>query len=102
MARAEILTTTEWQQIATGAVLLTIIKRGRGAVLVNESATDTDANRFGSDVRANDQLQQFSDVETWVRHTGGTPWAILVDGAVFIPPEPLSPGFGDGFGDGFD
>lgn len=103
MARATFTTTTDWQRIASGAVVATILKRGRGTIFVNEAATEVDASRFGSDIKANDQFQQFSDVETWVRHSDeGTPWELLLDGDVFVPPVELSPGFGDGFGDGFD
>ena len=80
MAKTTFITTTEWQQIAEGVALITILKRGRGTLFVNESATETDASRLGSEVLANDQLQQFSEVPTHVKHnTGGTPWVLLVD-----------------------
>ena len=87
MARETFLSTTEWQQVATGVAVFTILKRGKGTLFVNETATETDANRLGSETKVNDQFQQFSDVETRIKHNAGaTPWSLLVDGDVFIPP----------------
>lgn len=86
MARTEITTTTNWQQIAESVALITILKKGSGTLFLNESATELDANRLGGEIKANDQFQQFSDVETHARHSaGGTPWVLLID----IIPEVL-------------
>lgn len=80
MARTEITTTTNWQQIAEGVALITILKKGSGTLFLNESATELDANRLCGEIKANDQFQQFSEVETHVKHSGGgTPWILLID-----------------------
>lgn len=103
MGRQNTVTTTDWQQVATGPVVVTILKRGQGTLFVNEAADFADANRFGSEVKANDQFQQFSEVDTFLRHgDSGKPWTLLINGALYVPPVVPSPGFGDGFGDGFD
>lgn len=90
MARATVTTTGTMEQIATGVAVFDIIKRGSGALLLNETASDTDASPFGVDVRPGDQLQQFSDVNTFARHTGaGDGWVLLIDGAA-IPDIPVN------------
>lgn len=86
MARNNFTSSTEWQEIATGAALLTILKRGRGTLFVNETETEVDANRLGSEVEVNDQYQQFSPVCTFIKHgAGGTPWNILVSSEAEVP-----------------
>lgn len=86
MSRNNFTSTTEWQEIATGAAVFTILKRGRGMLLLNETETEVNANRLGSEVKVNDQYQQFSSVCTFIKHSaGGTPWSILVSSEVEIP-----------------
>ena len=100
MARETFTSTPEWRQVASSPVVITILKQGKGTLFVNETATETDANRLGGETKVNDQFQQFSDVETHIKHgADGTPWSILADtGSVAQLLRGFGPGFGPGFG----
>ena len=69
-----------WQQIASGIATFTVIKRGSGALLFNETASDTDA--FTDSPRDLPwQYNQNETLDTYVRSTGDG-WQILVDGVL--------------------
>ena len=84
MARATVITTNSFSSaVATGACVITVLERGNGTLLINETASDTDANRYGSaDLKVNDQLTQNSAVSTFVKGTGTKPWTLLIDGTI--------------------
>ena len=83
MARDTITTTSSHVQVASGECVITILDRGNGTLFINESATDTDASRFGSaDIRINEQISQNSAVATFVRDSGTKPWVLLIDGTL--------------------
>ena len=58
MAKTTITTTGSMVEVATGAAVITILKKGSGTLLINESATDANASPFGVDIKVNDQIQQ--------------------------------------------
>lgn len=83
MAKDTITTTNSHVQVASGECVITILERGNGTLFINESGTDTNANRYGSaDVKVNDQLSQNSAVATFVRGAGTKPWVLLIDGTI--------------------
>lgn len=81
MARATITVTNVFQQIATGAVTITVLNQGKGSVIFNETASDTNANVVTG--VAGDQFAQTEALATFVRTTGPTGvLRLLVDGAL--------------------
>lgn len=83
MAKDTITTTASHIQVASGECVITILDRGNGTLFINETATDTDANRYGSaDLKVSDQISQNSAVATFVRGTGTKPWVLLIDGTI--------------------
>lgn len=79
MARQTITVTTDWFQVGTGACILTVNRAGKGALMINESATDTDA--FISTGSPGDQFNQNESKPTFVRATGEG-WVLLADGVI--------------------
>jgi len=79
MARSTITVTNSFQQIATGAVTITIKKQGKGILLFNETASDVNANEATG--AAEDQFTQNEAKATFVR-SPGSGWVLLVDGAL--------------------
>lgn len=82
MAKATETTTGSHVQVASGECVITVLDPGNGTLFINETATDVNANRFGSALRANDQLTQNSAVDTFVRSGGTKPWVLLIDGVL--------------------
>ena len=83
MAKTTITTTDTMVEVATGAAVITILKKGSGTLLINESATDVNASPFGGDIEVNDQIQQNAAVSSFVRHNGdGAGWKLLIDGTL--------------------
>ena len=82
MAKAEITVTTEWVQIAAGAVVLTITTPGEGVILFNTSASETAAYRAAeANASAYDQFEQTESVATFVKATGAG-WVLIADGVL--------------------
>lgn len=81
MARDTITVTDTWQQIATGAVTITIKSKGTDQILFNEIASDTDALCWGSNLKGGNQFTQDQALPTWVR-SDGSHWELIVDGVL--------------------
>ena len=77
MARTIILVPLTWTKIASGSVLITVKKSGRGVLLFNETPETT--NAYTCRGPAGDQFQQTEFKDTYVRATR-LGWRILVDG----------------------
>jgi hypothetical protein len=83
MARAKIEVTREWQQIATGRAIFSVLETSQGsegALFFNESATDLTSNRIPNPKVAS-QYQQSDDLPTYVRATKDG-YVLLADGAL--------------------
>lgn len=78
MAVDTVTVTDTFQQIATGAVALTVKVKGTRSLLINETATDVDAfevnPEVGEQFLQNEAKATFvrSDGEDWVLHLDGT------------------------------
>lgn len=79
MARATITVTNVFQQIGSGPVTITILKQGKGNLLFNETASDSNANEVTA--LAQDQFSQTEVKNTFVR-SAGSGWVILTDGSL--------------------
>lgn len=79
MAVSTVTVTDTYQQIATGAVTLTVKVKGAGSLLLNETATDTDAFEVNPDV--NEQILQNEAKSTFVR-SDGDGWVLHLDGTL--------------------
>ena len=79
MAKSTVVVTDTWQQVATGAVVITVDVQGSSALLFNESATDV--NALSSRPDAEEQFAQNEALATFVR-SDGDGWEIQVDGAL--------------------
>ena len=71
--------TTSYQQVATGAMVLTISKKGAGVLYINETAVDDTAYKTAD--LAGEQFQQTEALATHIRATG-TGWEVIVDGVL--------------------
>ncbi len=80
MAKQVFTITDVFQKVATGAVVITVRKRGNGSILFNETAAD--ATSYKVRAETNEQFQQTGAVDTFVRATDPTGWEILVDGVL--------------------
>jgi hypothetical protein len=80
MARATIEVTREWQQIATGRAVFSVLRVSTGSILFNETADDDTANKI-SNPGLSDQFLQADDKLTFVRATKDG-WIILADGVL--------------------
>ncbi len=79
MAKITVAITNSWQQVATGAVVITIESQGSDVILFDEAQNDATAYKSSSPV--GDQFQQSEAVATWVR-SDGEGWVVIVDGAL--------------------
>ena len=79
MAKSTVVVTNSWQQVATGAVVITIESQGSDVILFDEAQNDATAYKSSSPV--GDQFQQSETVATWVR-SDGEGWVIIVDGVL--------------------
>ena len=79
MAVNTVIVTDTYQQIATGAVTLTVQVKGTGSLLINETASDTDALEVNPEV--NEQLLQNEAKATFVR-SDGDGWVLHLDGTL--------------------
>ena len=79
MPRAEVLITTNWEQIAPGVATVTIKRVGAGQLLFNDVTTDVAAEVFNKDVKPGQQLQKSNDGALYARSTQSG-WEIIVDG----------------------
>ena len=79
MAKATVEVTQVFQQVASGAAIITIATKGSGSLLFNEVASDDDAYRFSA--AKEEQFDQSSSVPTFVRATGDG-WVVIVDGVL--------------------
>ena len=68
--------------VDSGECGITVLTQGKGTLFINETASDTNANPYGSDLKVNDQITQNSVVDTFVRSTGTKPWKLLIDGTI--------------------
>ncbi len=89
------VTTDEWVEVAAAPALITVLKRGRGTLWVNEVADDGTSSRFHSELGVNEQIQQFSSVPLFIKHTGSL-WVLLIV-AEGITPLQMTDEFGDMF-----
>lgn len=80
MAKQVVTVTDTFQQVAAGAVIITVNKRGNGSLLINETAVDATAYKVRADI--NEQFQQTDAVASYVRATDPSGWEILVDGVL--------------------
>lgn len=80
MAKQVVTITDTFQQVASGAVIITVTKRGNGSLYINETAVDAASNIVRPDV--GEQFQQTDAVASHVRATDATGWEILVDGVI--------------------
>lgn len=78
MAKVLITLTDDWQQVATGAVTITIETVGEDVVQFDE-ASDPDT-AYTSSPKVGDQFVQDEALPTFARGIGG--WAIVVDGSL--------------------
>ena len=82
MARARIIVTNVWTQIATGRCMFTVDIAGTGSLLFNETATDATAVRVSSPTPGA-QMQQGDELATFVRQENGTkPFELIADGVL--------------------
>lgn len=80
MSRARVVVTQAWQQISSGAVVITVdISRQKGAIYFNESADDNTAVRVYP--LATEQFVQTETLPTFVR-ADELGFEIIVDGAL--------------------
>ncbi len=79
MARARIVVTQTWQQIAVGRAVFTVAKAGRGPLYFNELADDNTANVVNPGPER--QFQQGDDLPTFVR-ADGLGYELIADGAL--------------------
>jgi hypothetical protein len=77
MAKSVISVTQSFQKVATGQCIITVCQRGDGYLVFNETASDTAAYNIASSY--DDQFEQMSAVDTYVKATGDG-WEIIVDG----------------------
>lgn len=80
MAKQVFTITDAFQKVATGAAVITILERGSGAILINETADDATSYKIRAET--NEQFQQTEAVDSFVRATDPTGWKILVDGVL--------------------
>jgi len=81
MARSTTIITDSFQQIASGAALFTIDKVGKGALILNETASDSNANFTRPE--AGGQLAQTEAKATFVRaQEANAGWVVITDGAI--------------------
>lgn len=71
--------TPTYQQVATGAMVLTISKKGSGVLYIDEASND--ATAYATADTAGEQFQQTEALPTFIRATG-TGWEVVVDGAL--------------------
>ena len=79
MAKSTIEITQSYQQIATGPVIITVLRRGKGSLLFNDTPSDVNALTDRASI-----TQQFTEDEnrlTFVRATGDG-WKVIVDGVL--------------------
>lgn len=79
MSRATINVTQSWQLISSGAVTITVTKKGAGSLLFNETGTDSNANV--TNPSPGDQFGQDEIRDTFVRALGDG-YEVLVDGTI--------------------
>ena len=79
MSRATITLTNSFQLVSSGVVTITVLTEGNGALVFNETATDSNANF--EQASKEDQFIQTEAKDTYVRTTGEG-WIILVDGTI--------------------
>ena len=79
MAKSVIEVTLDWQQVAAGAVLITVEQRGKGTLYINE--VEDAATAYKTVAAPGVQLDQADSDVTHVRASGAG-WKILVDGAL--------------------
>ena len=80
MAKQVVTITDTYQQVASGAAVITVVKRGDGSLLINETAADATAYNVRAEI--NEQFQQTDAVASHVRATDATGWQIIVDGVL--------------------
>jgi hypothetical protein len=82
MARARIVVTDVWTQIATGRCMFTVDVAGTGSLLFNETASDVTAVRVYAP-NPGAQMQQGDELPTFVRQeTGNRPFELIADGVL--------------------
>lgn len=79
MAKARIVITQSYQQVASGAVVITVDKLGAGALHFDENQDDSTA--YKSTEGAGGQFQQTEAIPTFMRATGDG-WEVIVDGVL--------------------
>lgn len=79
MALSTITVTTTYQQIASGTATFTIVEQGKGHLLFNETASDT--NAFVSNEEQFSQFTQNEVKNTFVRGESAG-WVVRVDGTI--------------------
>ena len=79
MAKDTVTLTQTYQQVAVGAVSISIVKLGTGSVFFNEIASDVNANVYLPTLES--QFVQNESKNTFAR-TNGQDWAILLDGVL--------------------
>jgi len=74
-----IVLTEDWQQIAAGVCVITILKSGSGSLLFNNIGSDVDALPILPNI--GDQFDQNQNRTVFVRIKDGIGWSVLVDEA---------------------
>lgn len=81
MAVSTVTVTDTFQQIGTGAIAITVAKKGTGSLSFNETASDTDA--LLSSPQRDEQFIQNEAKATFVRASAANAgWVLHVDGAL--------------------
>lgn len=68
-----------YQQVAAGAMVLTISKKGSGVLYIDEASND--ATAYATSDSAGEQFQQTEALPTFIRATGAG-WEVIVDGVL--------------------
>ncbi len=79
MSKNTINVTSSYQQIASGAVVITVKTAGKGVLLFDENQNDSTAYRSSAPV--GEQFSQSQTVPTFIRATGDG-WVVIVDGVL--------------------
>jgi len=79
MAKTRFTITDTYQEVATGAAIMTIAVKGSGSLYLDEASNDVTA--YVSNGLPGDQFEQSSAVSTFVRASGDG-WQIIADGVL--------------------
>ncbi len=77
MAKVRVAITGSYQKVSSGTAVITIVERGEGIILLDETGDDDTAYSLLAQPR--DQFEQTSNLDTYVRATGEG-WIVIADG----------------------